>query len=380
MFWVVVLPLLVIQVHFSGLALSATVLAILLMARAKVDWRWATAGAVAAGLLMVPYLRHQIANDWTDFRQAAQTVGGQAYKIPKGMLVHPQLGYSMPRRDPWWQALGILNAGSIEDILGVSARPELDTDGVWRVTQGDSVKYFRDGWRWWPDGVLAAQQWMLVAALVWLTMHGWRRWKTERAGHGWRTDWMLVIWCIGPVAVFVAARLWTVQSYFVILYPALFLVLGVAIAELAARWRAVMPATVVLLAVANVWFLMGLWQYLDRYGGAHGGYGTVMGHKLAAARFLREQVDLEGLMTAKRYWQMDQWGKMERARLELPVLAGQAEGKPKTDVGAVLVVDDNRANFTRLPVAVVSEWMNGRSVTTTNFGPINLYLIARDAK
>src|ERR1041384_8462668 len=43
-FWAVLLPLCVIQIHFSGLALTAMVVAILLLLRPKMDWRFAVAG------------------------------------------------------------------------------------------------------------------------------------------------------------------------------------------------------------------------------------------------------------------------------------------------------------------------------------------------
>ncbi len=368
-FWVALLPLLVIEVHFAGLALTATVIGLLLWLRPKMDWRWAVAGLALAGVLLVPYLNYQIAHNWNDFRKAVKTIGGQAYKIPTGMIVHPQLGYAMPRRDPWWQALWILNSGGIEDILGLSTRPELDVNRIWPPRE-----YFRHGWRW-GDTILVAQQIALLAALVWLAMRG---------GTPGR---MLVACVLGPLAVFILARLYTVQSYFVVLYPALFLALGAAAQSGAssfplARWRGGASAMVVLLVVlvfaaANVWFMLDLYGFLSRHGGAHGGYGTVISHKLAAARFLRERVDLEGLLRKQRYWQMDQWGKVERARLELPVLASQMTGQGKTDVDAVLVVDMNRADFPQPAPKQISELMDGKSVTATNFGPMWLFLIGR---
>ena len=363
-FWVVLLPLMITQVHFAGLAVTATVILILAVLRPKLDWRWAASGVLVAGVLAVPYVRYQMAHDWTDFRKAAQTVGGQAYRIPEGMLVHPRLGYAMPRRDCWWQALGMLNSGCIEDILGLSARPELDTEKIWTPRS-----YFRDateGARSAPllgDAILAVQRIALLAALVWLTVRGWRR----------RSDWVLVLWIVGPVAVFAATRLWTVPSYFVVLYPAVFLVLGIAAQE---RWKWALPVGAVVVA-ANVWFVVELYGFLGRHGGAHGGYGTVIGYKLAAAQFLRERVDLEDLMSKQRYWQMDQWGKIERARLELPVLAAQMDGTGKAGVEAVLVVDMNRADFSRPTAEQVAALMNGRSVTAMNFGPMCLFLVSQ---
>lgn len=355
-FWVVLLPLLVIEVHFAGLALTATVIGLLVWLRPKMDWRGAAAGAALAAGLMVPYVRYQTVNDWSDFRKATKTIGGQAYKIPEGMLVHPRLGYAMPRRDPWWQALGILNSGSMEDVLGLSTSAKLDVDKVW------TGKYFRDGWQL-GDAILAAQRVALVAALVWLAVWGGKPGR------------LLVVCILGPLAVFVATRLWTVQSYFVVLYPALFLALGVA--AQAIRWRLVLGVVVAVVVAANVWFMLDVYRFLSAHGGAHGGYGTVIGHKLAAARFLRERVDLEELMGKKRLWQMDRWAKAERARLELPVLATQMSGTATGGVDAVLIVDMNRADFATPTQKQVTELLGGRNVTATNFGPMWLFLKER---
>jgi len=307
-------------------------------------------------VLMVPYLRYQTAHEWSDFRKAAKTVGGQAYRIPEGVLVHPRLGYAMPRRDPWWQALGILNSGGIEDVFGLSTSAKLDVDKVWKS------QYFRDGWQL-GDAILAVQRVALLAALVWLAVWGGKPGR------------LLVVCILGPLAVFVTTRLWTVQSYFVVLYPALFLALGAA--AQAIRWRLVLGVVVAVIAAANVWFMLDLYRFLDAHGGAHGGYGTVVGHKLAAAQFLRERVDLEELMAKKRLWQMDRWGTAERARLELPVLASQMSGTATGGVDAVLIVDMNRADFTVPPQKQVMELLGGRSMTTTNFGPMWLFLAGR---
>jgi hypothetical protein len=294
----------------------------------------------------------------------------------------------MPRRDPWWQALWILNSGGIEDILGLSTRAELDVNRIWPPRE-----YFRECWpccshaapsacgkdtvtseqrgggaprlQWLSrsaigDAILAAQRLGLVAALVWLAVWGGKPGR------------VLVVCILGPLAVFVVARLWTVQSYFVVLYPALFLVLGV-VAEKIGKWAWL----VLVFAAANIWFTLDLNAYLSRHGGAHGGYGTVIGHKLEAARFLREHADLEGLMAKKQLLQMDQWGKVERARLELPVLASRMEGQGNKDIEAVLVVDMNRADFPPPSQKQISELVGGKSVTATNFGPMFLFLFGR---
>ena len=82
-FWALLLPLCVIQIHFSGLALTATVVVILLVLRPKIDWRFAATGVALAVLMTLPYLKFQSENQWADFRRAAETIGGQNYRIPR---------------------------------------------------------------------------------------------------------------------------------------------------------------------------------------------------------------------------------------------------------------------------------------------------------
>ncbi len=102
-FWVVLLPLCLIQIHFSGLALAATVVLLLLLLRPAVDWPSSVAGVTLAAILALPYFGLQYKTDWIDFKIAAGTVGKQNYQVPDGMTVHPELGSGLPSREPWWQ-------------------------------------------------------------------------------------------------------------------------------------------------------------------------------------------------------------------------------------------------------------------------------------
>ena len=65
-FWVLCLPICVIQIHYSGFALTATVVAILLLLRPKIDWRLAIAGVALAAALAVPYVMAQQKNGWAE--------------------------------------------------------------------------------------------------------------------------------------------------------------------------------------------------------------------------------------------------------------------------------------------------------------------------
>jgi hypothetical protein len=213
-----------------------------------------------------------------------------------------------------------------------------------------------------------------------------------------------------PLAVFVSARLWTYLSYFVILYPAHFLVLGAVAQELATKSKkaAVRVAVYVALMVVLVWnvaFVADLYRFLDRYGGAHGTYGTVLAQKRKAVRFLAARADVKQLMSEGRLWQVDRLVQAtptervllaEQPQLELPFMT-MVEQTPSSVIlptnAVVLVMDNNRTNFDprqwtqyRLAVPVphgeqVSLMLlplnTGAGIAQTNFGPIWIFVARR---
>lgn len=386
-FWVLVLPLCLTQIHFSGAALTVVVVTLLLLLRPAVDWRRAAAAVAVAVVLGLPYLWYQTCNGWSDFRQARVTLAGQAYRIPEGMVVHPELGYAFPRRDSWRHVVALVAAGEIEDILGLSARAELDPNGVWRTAHPGGAEYFETtqrlgNWLLWVEGVAFVVAWGWLAVRAWGTVRFRCRkpWVSVEGSAAGKSAWVLVLWVAVPLVVFVAARLWTYLSYFVILLPVVFLVLGVAVQELLARVQRAGWVLLVLVAVlvGNVVFVEDLYRFLDRYGGAHGAYGTVLAHKRAAAKWLAERLDVGAALQTQRLWQMDRPGKLERARLDVVWLASQrpATAAPARFAGATVVVfDRNRMN---LSPCELEEWratIKGRALEQAGFGPLQLVLL-----
>ncbi len=132
-------------------------------------------------------------------------------------------------------ALAVLNAGRIEDVLGFSARAEVDPYRVWRRAWGSAAQYFDES-QSLGNALLCLERLAFVAAwgylLVQLAVAG--QWKRRfpffqvPGSKGAHTTCILSLWIAAPLAVFVAARLWTMLSYFLILYPAHFLVIGAA--------------------------------------------------------------------------------------------------------------------------------------------------------
>jgi hypothetical protein len=180
--------------------------------------------------------------------------------------------------------------------------------------------------------------------------------------------WILVLWFIVPLAVYLVAGLWTYLSYYVILYPVFFLIFG----ALSPR---TVPAKVLIAGVAvfvagNILFTQDVDAYLSRYGGAQGTYGSGLGFKQAAARFVAGQADTEKLVKENRLLQMDHWQRAELAQQDLPFLSMlQEHGDVLATNSLVLIVDDNRTSFDASRAN-----FGGAS---TNFGPMRVYFINR---
>ena len=385
-FWVLLLPLCVIEIHFSGFALLTTVLAILLWLRPRLDWRWAVAGVVTAVMLMIPYLRLQSANNWQDFRLMTAQVGRQKWQLPPGLTIHPNSGYPLPRRpsESWIHALAIMNGGEIEDTLGLGAAAEVDRLQIYARKITGPPDYFAHHTAFIAR-LLALQRWLFAGSLGWLAWQAaqtirrrnkfpWVGVETDEVGLG---KWLLIVWFVVPLAVFSGAGLWTYLSYYVILYPVHFLVCGVLAQNLLAKptVRSGAAIAVSVFLVANAWFMLDFNRFVARRGGAQGGYGTGLFYKQAAARFLAENTDAKQLIEGGRLIQMDQWGKAEAPQLDLPLLTKLAETSTSPVTLAtnttVLVIDENRTNFDP------HEQPQLQALAHTNFGPMRLYFIPR---
>ena len=377
-FWCVLLPLCIVQIHFSGIALTVAVVGIVAWLRPKIDWRLAAAGLVVAGVTMAPYFYLQQKTHWGDFRQALQTVGGgQQWEKLGGITTHPVSGYRLPSKQNVSYALAIMNGGRIEDVLGIAADAEFDRAQIWArkgahftqaVTLGD-----------WP---LLLQRLAFLAALVWVAvLAGKGVHAGQVAADPARAAWILVLWVVVPVAVFTGAGLWTYLTYFAILFPVHFLVCG-AIAQ---RLKPALAWSLVgLLAAGNVLFMQDYYRFVDRNGGAQGSAGTALGHKLAAARFLADQGGAQlheecaaqlGQTTTRQpqLLELGHEGKPELPQLEWPLLIAQ---QPVGTGGGftnrvILLVDGNREALQ--PV----QWQQLAQYPGTNFGPIKLYFVKR---
>jgi 4-amino-4-deoxy-L-arabinose transferase-like glycosyltransferase len=399
-FWCVLLPLCVLQIHFSGLALTATVLVIAAWLRPKIDWRFALAGAIVAVVLMIPYLQLQHQTGWSDFKQAMNAVGGgQQWEQLHGITTHPITGYRLPSKQYLSYALAIMNSGRIEDVLGIAAGAEFDSVQVWQNKGKGKPAYFAES-RWPLDLLLLLQRLVFVTALIWLAAQGVKHvqgWKVSEAAG--RTAWILVLWIVVPLAVFAVTGLWTYLTYFAILFPVHFLACGAVAAWTARKLKpAVTYIVVAVLAVANVLFMQDYYAFVGRNGGAQGTFGTALGIKQRAARFLAEQggvrlrtesetqlrlatahtpeerQNLAQSLSQPVLVELNHEGRPELPQLEWPLLIAQAgsggDAVPASSQTFILV-DRNREALQP------PQWQQLEQLPNTNFGPIRIFLARR---
>lgn len=398
-FWVVLLPVCVVQIHFSGLALTAAVLAIVLWLRPMIDWRWAAAGLLVSLMPMLPYLYLQTQTGWRDFKQASKTVGGgQQWEQLQGRTVNPLTGYREPSRAQGAYALAIMNNGRIEDVLGIAAAPEFDLGQVW-THKGDGQRPYFSQSQTLGDWLLVVQRIGCVVALAWLAIIAVKavRWPRVEETSG-RAAWILLLWAVVPVVVFTVAGLWTYLTYFAILFPVHFLVCGAAGEMIGRRLKPAATAAIVAVVVAgNLVYMLDYYRFVGKYGGAQGTAGTGLGYKQAAARFLAEQggvrlqsecetqlalamsrtqdgrARLAQQLGQPQLLELNHGGQAELPQQEWPLLVTQAKtgaGELPKDT-TVILVDGNREALQP------QQWQQLSQYWQTNFGPVRIVYVKR---
>ena len=354
-FWVVLLPLCVIQIHFSGFAMAAAICCILLLLRPAFDWRFAAGGAAAAFILLAPYLYYQTHNGWADFRLATQIVRGNPFGGTSGgdfrYLKH---------------ALGIVNGGEMDALL-----------------QSDTPKF--EERLTFENLALGFQRFIFVSAVIYLVLFIARgiRWSkkfpwTAVESDEAKTSWILICWVVVPLAVYAGVRLSTMLSYYVLFYPAPYLLCAVIWHKLWSKARQSFPARGLLcgalgiILVANFSFVLNLYTFLAGNGGAHE-YGTILRYKRQAVAYLAGNTGVSQLQKENRLVEMVRFGRLNSPRLHFPVLATLTKAAPAAPAipadTAVMIVDRYQTNFTD------EQWSLLAALPRQEFGPIQLYFV-----
>jgi hypothetical protein len=410
-FWVVMLPLCVAQVHFSGVIMTASVALMILWLRPRMDWRYAVGGLMGALVLLAPYVKFQVDTGWRDFKVAVSQVGGDDAGETRGVpTVHPVTGYRLPGDRPVAHTLAIMNAGQIEDVLGITADPSLDRSGIHSAKPGGQGRYFSEMTGIWGT-MLMIQRLACVAAVVWMvsaivmTVRRTRRFpfvSVAEDGEG-RGMWVVVLWLVLPAVLFSVAGMRTYLTYFAILYPAHFLAQAVALVRVTGQknWP-VAGAVTGLFVLANVAYLLAYYDFVGSMGGAQGTHGTGLGYKIEAAHFLvahegdafrrecqahiglamsrdgDERRSLMEVLKHSKLRQLNHEGRIELPQLEWPwlieeafrsgAMKGHAAGSEKK---AIVIWDRNREALSANAYAQLA------AMPQTNFGPIHLVIVNR---
>jgi hypothetical protein len=290
-----------------------------------------------------------------------------------------------------------MNGGRIEDVLGISANGEVDRQQIY-LHKGDGAQRYFSQQLTLGDWLLSVERIAFVAALVWMAViavRSVRKLKVE--GDEGRAAWILVLWFVVPLAVFFVTQLWVYLTYFVILYPVHFLACGAAVEKLPAKQRWVALGAVVVLLAGNVVYMLDYYRFVGNNGGAQGTFGSGLGYKQQASRFLAEQggsrleheCELQLALAASQsqeerakftkelgqptFIELNHEGRPELPQMEWPLFITQAPvNESTTETNTVfLLVDGNREALQP------QQWQQLAAYPGTNFGPIHIYFVKR---
>jgi 4-amino-4-deoxy-L-arabinose transferase-like glycosyltransferase len=267
------------QLHLSAYAAAAVSLLSLVISPGlqRISWRWLGIGVLLAAALAGPYVFDLAAHDFADVRKTVRLVKGDKADRPD----------PSPPAEVFREAAQVAGGTRFSYLLGASNQAFKNER---RGASGAGVA-----------GACAAWAMMGIGVLYLLARAG--RMLRPRPGfpflryEGDVMPALVLLWAAAPPLVYLAARLHVYPHYYIIGFPAPFLLIGAgaeglfAFGEILKR-RFKQPVYVLAaLAVAAVvagqlFFLHGLFSFLEKNGGAKGDYGIVYGQKAAAAQFI----------------------------------------------------------------------------------------------
>ena len=213
------------------------------------------------------------------------------------------------------------------------------------------------------------------------------------------------MWAVSLLVVFWVGGLWTYLPYFVILYPVHFLALGAIYQEAHRRFlnKVARGALYIGLGAILLWnaaYLLDFYRAVNREGGAFGTYGTVLGYKKQAAKFLVEHSGPKLVEDSKALFdfysgpmlgrkpevaaglrhpmlvQMDNFERLEMPQIDLPYLIWLDKNRTPAATQfptnlSIVVVDENRVRFSP------QQWEQLATIPQTNFGPMRLLFMTQ---
>jgi 4-amino-4-deoxy-L-arabinose transferase-like glycosyltransferase len=255
----------IIEIHLSGLALAPLTLLLLVVYWRGVDWRYAALGVAAGLLTLLPPLI---------FAATQPAVAAAGTSIVQQLLARPAVISLDSLTLPIMLVLGT----DVHSLAGPSAFRAFDAslpNFNWLLALGGLAALAGLGlalWRWWvgrgaprPAGVQAAA---IVAA-----------------------------WLLMPALYFLRHSTDVFPHYFIILFPAPFLLAGLAFDALLDRWRWLWLVPLAL-AAGQVWLVLALLNFLASTA-TPGGFGTPLGLLMRTAQAARAAGQPEVLVVSE---------------------------------------------------------------------------------
>ncbi len=253
--WVLVhlaLLAIIIESHYSGLALAPLTVVLLVIYRRRVDWRFVGAGVGLAALTALPLAVYVLS------RGPAAGAAGALTRL----LARPG-GFSA---DAITLPAMLVMGTELHSLAGPTAFRAFDAS-VPNLT-----------WLFWLGG---------LAALAGLGLALWRAWRSKRAGGGdhppagVEAGLVLSLWVVVPCLVFLWHSTPVYPHYFIILLPGPFLLAGLAVDALLARWPWVWLAPMAL-TLGQAWIGLALLYFVGTQA-TPGGFGTPLSLLLRTA-------------------------------------------------------------------------------------------------
>ncbi len=250
-----VLLALIIQIHFSGVMLLPVTLVWLVLFRQRVDWRWAAGGLAGAAVTVIPFGVYAIQQ------------GGAG---EQGSLLAKPIQFSF---EAIHLAALVMQGTEIHSLAGPQAfRAFLAT-----LPNFNPVL--------WSGGLLVAGG---LGYAIWNARYRMDTKPSTPFNPKPETSFILTLWLVLPILLFIPHLTPVYPHYFIILFPAPYLLAGVGLDAVMTRWPSrliwLWPLT---LAVAQVWSVVALLNFIGTQN-TPDGFGTPLGRLLQIAEAAKQ--------------------------------------------------------------------------------------------
>ncbi len=260
-----ILLAILIQIHFSGIALAPITAVLLIVFRKRLDRRSLMAGTVGALITAVPFV-------FFVMRQGIRMSGGD---LTTGLLVFPLFVIAV-----------ILGTHITPDALQMSA---LVIQGIQIHSLAGSEAYRAflasvpnfTPLLWAGGGLVALSAVYVVNAWVTVRRAGQRLSLMNKA------EMIVVLWLILPILFFTPHTFPVFPHYFILLFPAPYLLSGIGLNAVLARWRTrwqrialwLLPLVIV---GGQAWLSLALLRFVGTQN-TPGAFGTPLGRLIESA-------------------------------------------------------------------------------------------------